>query len=156
VVAIGFNGSPVTPKPHDVAGHFNFIEGLLPPDHVGEARRDYVGSITSREYKRYSPPLQLVSNVKHVASAQADVENGDIEPTLGELIPRVVEIANECDHICADRIKRYARVVGKKPRPRRPGPGIGPCLIGGRASGQTFSRRTTLRPTAEIRPIRVH
>jgi hypothetical protein len=47
--------------------------------------------------------------------SQVDVDDPDVEAAAGELSACVVEIANERDHVCAERVKGGLQVAGEKP-----------------------------------------
>ena len=44
-----------------------------------------------------------------------DVDDGYIEPVMGKQIKRLVQIANECHHVRAQRFESQTQIVRKKP-----------------------------------------
>jgi hypothetical protein len=46
---------------------------------------------------------------------QVYVDDADVEVAAGDLSLRVVEIANECNNVCANGFKDRLQVAGQKP-----------------------------------------
>src|ERR1700746_3073358 len=106
--------NPIVTELHDGLGQTVRIERLLPPRDVCEADRDDFGAVPRGKDEGYALPLQLVGNAECVMPSQVDVDDPDVEAAAGELSACVVEIANERDHVCAERVKGGLQVAGEK------------------------------------------
>ena len=63
-------------KFHDVLSYYEWVERLLPSDHVRKSGRDHLRAIACVKYKGYPFQSQLVGNPKCPTAAQINIDDG--------------------------------------------------------------------------------